>query len=48
MRLIHYHIINKYTNEKIFTDCRLPKVQEVFGNLESKEEYKIVFQWKSI
>lgn len=48
MRLIHYYVINKETNEKVYTDCREVKAKEFLANLSDKENYRIGYKWVSI
>ncbi len=48
MRTIIYAIFNKETHERVFTDCRLAKVNEAFEALENKEMFVIRHNWMSI
>ena len=48
MRTIIYAIINKETHERVYTNCRLAKCEEVLATMENKENYKIGYKWYSI
>ena len=48
MRLIHYSVANKETNEKIYTNCRKEKCVEFLNNLPNKEEFAICYKCLSI
>ena len=48
MRLIHYYVINKKTNERIYTNCRGYKAEEFLASLPNKEDYEIRYRWVSI
>ena len=48
MRIIHYAVFNKETNERIYTDCRKCKCEEVMNKLENKALYEIRSKWRSI
>ena len=48
MRLIHYAIFNKTTNERIYTDCSQTRCQEVLDKMDNKENFEIRYNWLSI
>lgn len=50
MRLIHYHIINKNTKQKIYTNCKFSKCKRILDAMkqEDKQNYKITYKWLSI
>lgn len=48
MRLIHHYVINKNTNEKVYTNCDQAKCIAFLNALDNKEDYVIGFKWLSI
>lgn len=48
MRTIKYAIFNKETNERVYTDVRRNKINEVMETLENKEKYEIRSKFFSI
>ena len=48
MRTIRYYIINKTTNESIYTNCSEKACREHLATLPNKEEYTIGYKWLSI
>ena len=47
MRLIHYAVFNKTTNERIYTNCDQRKCQEYLDKMPNKENFEIRYKWKS-
>jgi hypothetical protein len=48
MRTIRYYIVNKNTNEAIFTDCRRKACEQTLAKMADKENYTIGYKWLSI
>lgn len=48
MRLIHYYVINKNTNEKAYANCDQAKCIAFLNALDNKEDYAISHKWLSI
>lgn len=48
MRLIHYHVINKETNKREYTNCEQSKCREYINSKENKDNYIITYKWLSI
>ena len=48
MRLIHYAVFNKETNERVYTNCDQAKCQEYLDKMPNKENYIIGYKWLSI
>ena len=48
MRLIHYHVINKETNKREYTNCKESKCREYINSKENKDNYIITYKWLSI
>lgn len=48
MRLIHYYVIEKATNKKVYVNCRPAKAEEFLQGLENKKNYFIAHKWVSI
>ena len=48
MRLIHYHVINKETNKREYTNCNESKCREYINGKEDKNNYIITYKWLSI
>lgn len=48
MRLIHYAIFNKTTNERVYTNCDEAKCQAVLDQMPNKENFEIRYKWLSI
>jgi hypothetical protein len=47
MRTILYTVINKETNKRVYTDCRLRKCKEKLNTLDNKENFEIRYKWVS-
>ena len=47
MRIILYAIFNKTTNERVYTNCRQSKCQEMLDAMENKENYEIRYKWRN-
>ena len=48
MRAIRYYIINKNTNEAIYTSCNRKACAENLAKMSDKENYVIGYKWLSI
>ena len=48
MRLIHYAIFNKITNERVYTNYDQRKCQEYLNKMDNKENFEIRYKWLSI
>ena len=48
MRAIHYYVINKEDNKKVYTNCRRAKAEEFKKSLPDKENYVIGYKWLSL
>ena len=48
MKTIHYYVINKEDNKKVYVDCRKPKAEEFRAKLPNKENYVIGYKWVNI
>ncbi len=48
MRTIRYYVVNKNTNEGIYTNVQEAKCIAFLNALENKEDYKICHKWLSI
>ena len=48
MRTMHYHVINKNTNESVYVSYRRHKAEEFLASLPNAEEFKICHKWVSI
>jgi hypothetical protein len=47
MRTIIYTIYKKGTNERVYSNARQIKCEEILATLENKEQYEIRYQWRS-
>ena len=47
MRTIIYSVVNKETNKKVYANCQVSKCEEYRATLEIKENFKIVYKWRS-
>ena len=47
MRTIKYAILNKETNERLFTDFSYAKCMEEMEKMENKEKFEIRHKWFS-
>ena len=48
MRTIRYYIVNKNTNEAIYTNCSRKACEETLAKMTDKENYAIGHKWLSI
>jgi hypothetical protein len=48
MRIVHYSVINKETNKKVFTHWDRNKCIKFLETLENAEAYGIAYKWVSI
>ncbi len=47
MRTILYAVFNKETSERVYTDCRRHKCEEVLNQMENKNDFEIRHKWVS-
>ena len=48
MRTMRYYIVNKNTNQAIFTDYRRSECEKKLNDMETKEDFEIRHKWMSI
>ena len=48
MRLVHYGVFNKETNNRVFTHCRKTKAEEFIAKQANPEKFEIRYKWVSI
>ena len=48
MRTIRYYVINKTTNQTVYTECRKDRAEAFLNGLCEKENYIIGRKWLSI
>lgn len=48
MRTIRYYIVNKNTNNAIYTNCNRKACEEILDKMADKENYAIGYKWLSI
>ena len=47
MRAIIYSVVNKGTNKKVYSNCQVNKCREYLDILTNKNNFKIVYNWRS-
>ena len=48
MRLVHYGVFNKETNNRVYTHCRKDKAEEFIAKQTNPENFEIRYKWVSI